>query len=162
MYHVQDIAIYMVNYCNEKGLEITNLKLQKLLYFVQGGFYIIYDEPCFKEDIQCWQYGPVVPEVYSLFRKYGSVSIPEIYTVDEYDLDTQTFIEKEWKINFKNEEHKACIDVILDHLARLSAFQLVDITHKQEPWYSNYEPYHHNIISKNELRSFFRRDLDEE
>ena len=35
-YDVLDIARYIINKCNEKGIIISNLKLQKLLYFVQG------------------------------------------------------------------------------------------------------------------------------
>lgn len=34
-----EISKYIVNYANEKGLDITNLKLQKLLYYVQAAFY---------------------------------------------------------------------------------------------------------------------------
>ena len=161
MYHAEDIAIYIVNYCNKKRMDITNFKLQKLLYFIQGGFFIMFDEPCFQEDIQCWQYGPVVASVYSSFRKYGSGPIPEIKTIEEYDFNTQEFINKDWDFSFKVGSHETVINVILEDLAKLSAYELVDITHRQHPWKDNYEPYHRNVIPNEEMRSFFRRKLDE-
>ncbi len=36
MYTAHDIAIFVINWCNERRVSISNLKLQKLLYFIQG------------------------------------------------------------------------------------------------------------------------------
>lgn len=159
MYSAKDIAIYIINYCNERDIEITNLKLQKLLYFLQGGFYLVFDKPCFKEDIECWQYGPVVSSVYSEFRKYGSSSIPNINFTEEYDFDTADFVKKKWRFKFTDKDHEDLITTILDGLSKFSAYKLVDITHRQDPWKEHYEPFSKNLIPKEKLRSYFRRNL---
>ena len=57
-----EISKYIVNYANEKGLDITNLKLQKLLYYVQAAFLLLSEgkEPCFSDKIVACLHGPVL------------------------------------------------------------------------------------------------------
>ena len=48
----------------EHGDTLSNLKLQKLLYYMQGFHLAFFDEPFFNESIEAWTYGPVVPVVF--------------------------------------------------------------------------------------------------
>ena len=63
MYKVLDICRHIINYSDEKGYGISNLKLQKVLYFIQAYFVCFTEkkEPCFEENIEAWEFGPVVP-----------------------------------------------------------------------------------------------------
>lgn len=56
---------------------ISNLKLQKLLYYAQGSYLALTNEPLFNENILAWKHGPVVNEVYQVYKKYGSDGIPD-------------------------------------------------------------------------------------
>ena len=47
MYKAMDIAQYVVNYSIEKDNPVSNLKLQKLLYYIQDAFLVEKGEPCF-------------------------------------------------------------------------------------------------------------------
>lgn len=76
MYSAIDIARYIIWYCKSHGYTISNLKLQKILYFVQAEFLVSAGAPCFYEDIEAWDFGPVIPEVYHEFKIYGSSGIP--------------------------------------------------------------------------------------
>lgn len=49
---------------------ITNLKLQKLLYYAQGWFLADHGRPLFDEPIEAWVRGPVVPSVYRAFKRF--------------------------------------------------------------------------------------------
>ena len=66
MHSALDVARYIINYSNKKDYHISNLKLQKLLYFTQAYYLAFTDshKPCFPERIEAWNFGPVVPEVY--------------------------------------------------------------------------------------------------
>lgn len=55
----------------EEKESVTNLKLQKILYYVQGYFLAKFDRPLFPDEIQAWKFGPVVPSVYYEFSSYG-------------------------------------------------------------------------------------------
>lgn len=65
MYNVLDVCRYVINYSNDKDYDISNLKLQKLLYFIQAYFLINKNETCFNETIEAWDFGPVIPKAYS-------------------------------------------------------------------------------------------------
>ena len=68
MYSAVDVARYIIWYCKRQGYSISNLKLQKILYFVQAEFLVNTGKPCFSEEIEAWDFGPVVPEVYHEFK----------------------------------------------------------------------------------------------
>lgn len=63
-----DVAKYfLILVDREAGDTITELKLQKLMYIAQGIHLALYDSPLFKEEIEAWQDGPVVPALRSIF-----------------------------------------------------------------------------------------------
>lgn len=121
MYKAIDVASYVINWCNDNGLTITNLKLQKLLYFLQGEIYRYTENRLIDDDFYAWQLGPVVPNVYSNFAMYSSLPIPN----------------QACSINFP-EEYEYIIIKILDEYARISTWDLVDLSHEQDPWKYNY------------------------
>ena len=54
----------------DAGDLISNLKLQKLLYYAQGIHLALNGQPLYPERIEAWQHGPVVPEIYHAFKEY--------------------------------------------------------------------------------------------
>jgi uncharacterized phage-associated protein len=68
MYDVRDITNFVLDSADKRGVAITNLSLQKLLYFIHGWFYSIYDEPLIKNKFEAWQYGPVQRVIYDQFK----------------------------------------------------------------------------------------------
>ena len=61
------------------GLSITNIVLQKLLYYSKGWSLGLLDKPCFENAIHAWEWGPVVPSVYNVYEPFGrhSIEIPK-------------------------------------------------------------------------------------
>ena len=79
----QDVADYFLSIVDEEqGDSLSNLKLQKLLYYAQGFHLAIKNEPLFDEDIEAWTYGPVVPSVYNQYSQHGGDPIPKPDKVD--------------------------------------------------------------------------------
>lgn len=70
-YDALEVSRHIINYSNDAGYGITALELQKLLYFVQAYFLIKKGKPCFRDDIEAWDFGPVVPSVYREYKRYG-------------------------------------------------------------------------------------------
>ncbi len=54
---------------------LTNMKLQKLLYYEQGFHLAYFNQPLFNEAIEAWQYGPVVPLVYEHYKSFGRTGL---------------------------------------------------------------------------------------
>ena len=59
---------FLVQQDEDAGDLISNMKLQKLLYYAQGYFLAIANEPLFHERIYAWTHGPVVPKVYHKYK----------------------------------------------------------------------------------------------
>lgn len=140
MYSAIIVAQYIIEHCNSIGKTISNLKLQKILYFVQAEFLVSKGEPCFREPIEAWDFGPVVPEVYHRYKVYGSASIP--------------CIERQLYYPF-SENDRVMIDGIVDECAKYSASMLVEMTHRQAPWKNAYRPYASTEISNASIKAFF-------
>ena len=140
MYSVLDVAKYIIQYCKIQGYYISNLKLQKILYFVQAEFLVVSNRACFREEIEAWDFGPVVPEVYHEYKCFGSSRIID----NSFDYTNIT----------KND--RTLIEGIVDECSKYSASQLVELTHKQRPWKDAYQKYHNNIISNESIREYFK------
>ena len=64
-----DVARYFLAQSDDDaGDIISNLKLQKLLYYAQGVTLALTGKPLFSDPIEAWQHGPVVPSVYRLYK----------------------------------------------------------------------------------------------
>ena len=64
MYDVLDVSRLIIEYSNKRRYGITNLRLQKILYFMQLHFLYVKERPCFEAPIEAWDVGPVVPIAY--------------------------------------------------------------------------------------------------
>ncbi len=122
MYKAIEVSQYVVNWCNENHTVITNLKLQKLLYFLQGEFCSLTGERLLDDDFYAWQLGPVIPSVYNSFAMYSSFPLPS------RNICLQI-----------TDEHKIIIDRILSKYAPIPTWDLVDLSHEQDPWKYNYQ-----------------------
>ena len=142
MYSAIDLSKYIIWRCNRARRSISNLKLQKILYFVQAEFLVANGIPCFYERIEAWDFGPVIPEVYHKYKIFGSATIP--YSGEEPC--------------YFNQEDKNLIDGIVNACADYSASELVEITHNQSPWREAYRPYSNAEITTESIKRFFEGD----
>ena len=71
-YNVLDVANKLLQLEAKDGEEyMTNMKLQKMLYYQQGFHLAYFGTPLFEDDIEAWMYGPVVKSVYYHFKSWG-------------------------------------------------------------------------------------------
>ncbi|NJL77114.1 MAG: DUF4065 domain-containing protein [Saprospiraceae bacterium] len=96
MFTARQIAEYVLTLSNPEIGELTsNLKLQKLLYYVQGVHLAAFDSSLFEEEIVAWNYGPVVESVYQDFKVFnsGAIFIPYSKEKDVLTKDKKDFID---------------------------------------------------------------------
>lgn len=141
-YNALDVAKYIIDHEAQSKRAVSNLRLQKLLYFVQAQFVMNSKDgrPCFTQRMEAWDFGPVVPEVYRKYKYYGSAMIP-------YGIPEQTAI---------STSDGKLIDDILNHCAKYSTSELVEITHAQTPWKRAYRNGFSNEITPDAIRAYFK------
>lgn len=137
MYNVLDVAIYVIKYTHDAGCgeTMSNLKLQKILYYIQAAFLVEKNKRCFNEAIIAWEFGPVIPQVYQKYKMYGRRGIPKQKSRKVLQLDT-----KKMRIIKKEDAEISKIDgrlikKVVDAYAEIKdPFILVKKTHKEGPW----------------------------
>lgn len=122
MYNAKQIAHYFIYKSNPYSNEnITNLKLQKLLYYAQGHYLVENSgNPLFKNEIEAWVHGPVVRDVYSQYSHYN-------FNVIENDVNLEMIADIE-------DETKELLDQVWDKYKKYNGKQLELMTHQESPW----------------------------
>jgi uncharacterized phage-associated protein len=112
--NVFDVAKYILA---QSSSPITAMKLQKLVYYCQAWSLVWDEKPLFKEKIEAWANGPVVPKLYELHK--GN------YYIDNLSLGDKNKIEG---------DSKDTMDKVLETLLPKTAKWLIDLTHLEDPW----------------------------
>jgi uncharacterized phage-associated protein len=145
LYQPNQIAKYFLAKADDEiGDQISNLKLQKLCYYAQGVAVAARNEPLFCAAIEAWAHGPVVPELYQLYRDYGASGIPAAgdLDLDEYDA-----------------ADRMILDDVFDYYGQYSAWRLREMTHQEPPWKEAYERGMNHVISIEALKDYFSGEV---
>lgn len=124
---------YIIHYFSkERKKEVTNLMLEKLLYFLEAIYMALTKENyLYEEDFYAWDFGPVNKRVYDTYKEFGRMPIK---------------LEKNIHIN---EENQRYIEVLYALFKDYSTFDLVNLSHsKDSPWYKINKEYNGNISDK--------------
>lgn len=128
-----ELAKYIVTKCYKDGEPISNLQLQKILYYIQKDF-LLRGDRAFYDELEAWQFGPVVPNVYYTFCGFGAMPIAMSYKQSDF---------------FKDDYYLSVVNAIVNEKRRLDPWELVDDTHKKGgAWdriYAGGEGNHHVI-----------------
>jgi len=139
LYSADQIAKYFLTLTDEDAGDVmTNLKLQKLLYYAQGFHLGLHERPLFSEPMESWMHGPVVPEIYHFYSPHGTMPIPY---PEDFDLSVI------------DEETREFLDEVYDVYGQFSATKLQNMVQEESPWK------HTELrkeISHTELERFFR------
>lgn len=156
-YNALDISRYIINYCNNQDIEISNLKLQNLLYFVQATFLMEHNTPAFFQDIIAWQYGVLIEDVNQEYKRFGSMSIPKNEYYLDFSLNNMNFEEIKFDESIIIDKHKEIINAVLYVMANENVFKIIDIIQSQDPWIETYKKSSQNIISNKLIDEYFSK-----
>jgi len=148
-----DVANFFLACGNEFGDPMTNLRLQKLVYYAQAWYLANYGKPLFTEDFEAWVHGPVIPELYQKYKRYGpnpiysNVSLSDIEK--RFDEDTKNFLRE-----------------IAEVYLSFTTYNLERMTHFEDPWTMVRKGFPadascNNIISKDSMRMYYAKRLEE-
>ena len=142
-YSALTIAKWFIAWAEAEDEELSNLKLQKLLYYAQGHYLAERRRSLFTDQIQAWSHGPVVAPVYHEYKGLGrsSIELPDDdpFTWDDVDEDTAGILSAVWNT-----------------YGGYSAGRLRNMTHAETPWHSYFRPDEYGIvIPEAEIEKYF-------
>jgi uncharacterized phage-associated protein len=124
------VANFVLDFCEARGRGITNLSLQKLVYFCHVWSLIQLDRPLVRHQFEAWQYGPVLQYLYREFRAFESEPIVSRAT----GIDPGTGENRVVPYAF-DQRTGALLREVVDFYSRLSGAELVKLSHvRGGPW----------------------------
>lgn len=126
----------------DTGDFISNLKLQKLLYYSQGFHLAVFGQPLFSEDLLAWQHGPVVERIY---HKYKDAP-PALPLPESLDLGNV------------HEIQVGLLNSVYSSFGQFSAWKLRNMTHHEPPWEQTAQG---AVIPHKLLIDYFKTQIEE-
>jgi uncharacterized phage-associated protein len=117
-----DIARWFAARAELANADVSNLKIQKLLYYAQGEHIARTGEPLFHDPLEAWAHGPVVPEVYHALKRYGPSPI-----------DAETFVGDDFDRTRFDQVEPTLVHT-WDTYGTITAWALRERTHRETPW----------------------------
>lgn len=144
------VADAIISFCNKHGDLVTNLRLQKLLYYTQAWYLALpeFDRPLFDDRFEAWVHGPAQPATYGDFKCFGYQAINRAPTKVDVSLTIAKHVEN-----------------VMQAYGPFSAFQLEQLTHSEAPWLEARtglapdEP-SHNVINTETMKRYYRARLN--
>ena len=132
-----DVANTFLDRAKSEGIDITPMKLQKLIYIFYKDYLKETQEKLFDERFETWQYGPVLRSVYNVFKKYRANHIKEFYYFENNKYSTIALP--------AGSVVKKIFDNVWKTYGMIDGIRLSEMTHQQgTAWYKaniNDEPY---------------------
>lgn len=153
-----DIADYFIALSNTTGNLITNLKLQKLVYYTQAWHLAMYDKPVIPEYFEAWIHGPVLVSLYSEYKGF------KWHPIEREDLDDVSMAGLRDKFG---SDLCALVEQVVEQYFGMTAYQMERLVHSEEPWRRareglNADEPSHNIIKNDWMRDYYCRFLADE
>ena len=130
-----DIAKYIIS-----SMRVDNLRLQKLLYYTQAVSLYQTGKPAFDDEIEAWDYGPVVPNVYREYRECGFDEISD-GGLPDHPLPEDTI---------------ECVDLVLGYYGEMSGNALIRQTHSELPWKEAYKKGRNTPITTKAIEDYYK------
>ena len=145
-----DVGHYFIGLANQHKKQITNKKLQKLVYYAQVWSLTLYDKKLYDEAIEAWVHGPAIRSLYNEYKKFGFDPIKEEIEISEIGKisgETKQLLDRIWKV-----------------YGNLDAGYLEMLTHSEEPWQKAREGLQdhessHNEISLDSIKTYYGEKL---
>ena len=114
------IAHYFLKLATKEKKGITNLKLQKLVYYAGVWNYTFFNKKLFNDNMEAWIHGPAIPRLYGYFKGFGSnpIAVPDIDNIKlPFDSKLEGLLNNIWHI-----------------YGKYDASYLEALTHSELPW----------------------------
>lgn len=130
MYDARAVANLMLSFASNEGLQLSNLKLQKLLYLAHGYLLSAENRPLIRGGFEAWAYGPVSRTAYHAFKQFDATPI----TAPALRFDPVNRRHEHFDVEF-DQLSVFAIEEVVRVFGAWPEFELVEFTHQPEtPW----------------------------
>ena len=133
MYSAKAVANYFLVKGEDENIDISPMKILKLVYVAHGWYLAMAGEPLIKDKVEAWEHGPVIPELYFEFRHYRSDPI-QGRAQEQITPSISTLENQPSNLEFTTEDF---LDAVWNAYKNFTAIQLSNMTHQPKtPWHT--------------------------
>ena len=150
------IANLILDTAENRGIEISNAAIQKVLYFSFGHYAAEFQDYLFEDRIEAWEYGPVVRDIYNQFKQFGWRPILERATVIDFRTGAKRVAEYAL-----DPARLGFLSTVIEFYSPIPVGKLIELSHlRDSPWDRAWN--HSSVtnpgmeISKSEIRRYFQ------
>ena len=139
-----DVANTFLERANKEKIDITPMKLQKLIYLLYKNYLKDTRSKLFWDSFEVWQYGPVIPSVYAAFKQYRSNAIRSYHSnaVGKYNI-----------VSFQNPDFKRNFERVWEKYRDLDGIFLSQLTHQKNTAWSKANEGQIPVLNDNDIYS---------
>ncbi len=154
----QKVANYFLDKASNEGIDVSPMKLVKLVYIAYGWYIALTGERLFDEKIQAWKHGPVVSSIYHEFKKFGSSAI----NCRSYELDMKSLKVVVPRINEDKEDMLLILSKVWAAYRSFTGWHLSEKTHEDgSPWHKVYNAEKRDTILKDDdIKAHYTEKLE--
>jgi uncharacterized phage-associated protein len=131
-YDGRAVANYVLDVCAERGTPLTNLSLQKIVFFCHAWCLGRLKKPLIRHEFEAWEYGPVLPYLYRDFSGFGAEPI----TSRAVGINPSTGSKEIVRANFEA-DITPLLDEVVAFYGRRTSSELVRLSHVPGgPWFN--------------------------
>ena len=138
-----DVANFFIEH---SGYTNTHLQIQKLTYIAHGHSLALRNKALFKDRVEAWDHGPVIPSIYKTFKKWGLNPIGDTSGPISMQFDSEEFV---------------LLDAVFENYGRYCGYYLSQLTHDegkgQTPWDKNYIEGGNVVIPDQDTKAYYDR-----
>lgn len=144
-YSAQFIANLFLGTAKGKGATLTNMQVQKLVYYAHGYHLALQGEPLISDEIKAWNFGPVIPPLYNDLKRFGNGVVTE--TIPGFEGTPDGFV-------------VSLINKIFELYGKIPGPRLSAATHTPgSPWDITYNKAKFSIIPNDLIKEYFKGKL---
>lgn len=149
LFKLSEKMLLVISYIFNKAEEVTPLALQKMLYYIQGIYMVLFGTELFAEECEAWAHGPVFKDVYEVFKSF------------KYNpIDDTRFSILQNRFNELSDDEKRVVDLVVESFGIYSGKTLEKITHGESPWMDarkncSPEDASNEVIKKEAIKDYF-------
>ena len=118
----------------------TPVHILVLTYICHGWTLALKNRPLIEDEVEAWEYGPVIRVLYNMFSKYGGDAITRLSACNTDILDSDAVGAWKSSVGKELDEVRDVLDAVLDKYGKLTAEDLLRLMHRSDsPWIQCYD-----------------------
>lgn len=147
-----DVANTFLKQAQEDNIDISPMKLQKLIYILYKTYLKENRKKLFLDRFEVWKYGPVISDVYQVFKKYRANKITDFYKLPDGSYNTVM-------IN-SNSTFDRTFQAVWNKYCRIDGIYLSQLTHQKDTAWSKADKRNEMYLSDNDIYNEEEYEID--